>query len=165
MGLRPKEVFAAALKATGMTQAEVARLIGMPEQSIGQMINIRESIRADLFLQLLEVMGIETLFYRKDTGEVLMKDISRGKRVVGMSDGVVYDTKESKIIASSFFADGENEFGPDGKAQELYIDRQGRYFVAEFSNNEGERDRVRSVPANMATAFINQYKAKDITPV
>ena len=155
--MRVKELFAAALKATGMTQAQVAKLAGMPEQSVGQMINVRESVRADLFLELLEVMGIDTLFYVKGTGRVLLKDNKNGRRVVGMSDGIVYDTKESQILASSFFADGKNEYGEDGKAQELYVDRENRYFFAEYSCNEGERDRIRSVPKNVATAFINQY--------
>ena len=98
--MRVKEVFAAALKATGMTQAQVAKLAGMPEQSVGQMINVRESVRADLFLELLEVMGIDTLFYVKGTGRVLLKDNKNGRRVVGMSDGIVYDTKESQILAA-----------------------------------------------------------------
>lgn len=163
--MRAKEVFAAALKATNLTQSKVAKLVGMPEQSIGQMVNIRESVRADLFFDLLDAMGIDTLFYVRKTGEVLMKEKQHGRRVVGMSDGVIYDTKESQILASSFYADGENEFGPDGKAQELYVDRQNRYFVAEYSCNEGEKDRVRSVPSNMAAAFINQYGIKEKTPV
>ena len=125
--LRPKEVFAAAMKATGMSQVEVARACGLPEQSIGQMINVRESVRADLFMQILESMGVETLFYVKETGEILMKDVQHGRRLVGMSDGVVYDTKEAEILATSFYANGEEEYGPDGVAQELYLAKNGKY--------------------------------------
>ena len=160
--MRAKEVFAAALKAKGLSQAEVAKMVGMPEQSIGQMINIRQTVKADLFFDILDVMGIKTLFYMKDTGDVLMKDISKGKRVVGMSDGVVYDTKESKLLASSFFADGTNEYGPDGKAQELYIDNKGRYFMAEYNNAPDDKGRVRSTPASVAEAFIDKYKTATI---
>ena len=140
-------------------------LSGYPEQSIGQKINVRESIKADEFFELLEVMGVDTFFYVRETGAVLMKDMQHGRRVVGMSDGVIYDTKESQLLASSFYSDGKNEYGPDGKAQELYVDRENRYFVAEYSSDENERDRVRSVPSNMASAFIAQYGITNKTPV
>ena len=155
--MRAKEVFAAALKATHLSQAQVAKMTGMPEQSVGQKVNVRESVRANEFFDMLDAMGVDILFYIRETGEVLMKDPQHGRRVVGMSDGIIYDTDEAEILASSFYADGENEFGPDGRAQELYVDRENRYFMAEYSKNEAERDRVRSVPSNMATAFINQY--------
>ena len=155
--MRAKEVFAAALKATGLSQAKLAKMAGMPEQSIGQKINVRESIRADEFFELLDIMGISIVFFVKSTGEALLKESQHGKRVVGMSDGVIYDTKESQIVASSFFADGVNEYGPDGKAQELYVDKEGRYFVAEYSDEEDVKDRVRSVPSNMAEAFLKLY--------
>ena len=155
--MRAKEVFAAALKATGLSHVKVSKLSGMPEQSIGQKINVRESIRADEFFDLLDVMGVGVVFFVKETGEALLKETQHGKRVVGMSDGIIYDTKESQIVASSFFADGSNEYGTDGKAQELYIDKEGRYFVAEYCNDGTTKDRVRSVPANMAEAFLAKY--------
>ena len=164
--MRAKEVFASALKATGMNQVQVAKLTGQPEQSIGQKINVRESVRANEFFDILDAMGIDIYFCVRKTGEVLMKDKTKhGRHVVGMSDGVIYNTNTAKILATSFYADGEHEYGPDGKAQELYIDSEGRYFMAEYSNVEGENDRVRSMPANMATAFIKQFGMEEKKPV
>lgn len=155
--MRAKEIFAAALKARGLSQAQVARMSNMPEQSIGQKINVRESIRANEFFDLLEVIGVKAVFFIEETGEVLMKEPQHGRRVVGMSDGVIYDTKEGTLVASSFFADGVNEFGPDGKAQELYVDKEGRYFTAEYFKDETVKGRVRATPSDMATAFISKY--------
>lgn len=155
--MRAKEVLEAALKATGLSQAQVAKMAGIPEQSLGQKVNIRESVRANEFFELLDVIGIDTIFYVRETGEILMKKPAHGRRVIGMSDGIVFDTKESTLVASSFFADGTNEYGHDGKAQELYTDSEGRYFVAEYSNDKSVKDRVRTVPADMAAAFINLY--------
>ncbi len=162
--MRAKEVLAAALKAKKMSQAQVAKIVGMPEQSLGQKVNIRESIRANEFFDLMEAIGIDTVFIVRETGEPLMKERTHGERVTGMSDGVVYDTKESKIVASSFFADGKTEYGPDGKAQELYIDCEGRYFVAEYSNDPSVKPRIRAIPANIADAFINQYGISGSSP-
>lgn len=159
--MRAKEIFAAALKAVGMSQAAVARKVGMPPQSVGQKINTRETITANEFFAILDAMGIGSYFYVKGTGEVLMRDASHGRRVSGFSDGVIYDTKDSTIVASSFFADGKEEYGPDGKAQELYRDRNGRYFVAEYTKDGSMRDRVRAVPDAMAEAFIQKFGIKD----
>lgn len=164
--MRAKEIFAAALKATGMSQAEVARMTNQPPQSIGQKINVRESVRANEFFDILDAMGIDAFFSVRKTGEILMKEQRHGRHLFGVSDGVAYNTNDAELLASSFYADGTNEFGPDGRAQELYMDRKGRYFTAEYSNNEGERDRVRSVPANVAAAIIKQYGiAEKKTPV
>ena len=161
MELRAKEVLEAALAATGLTQAKVAQIVGMSEQSLGQKINVRESIKANEFFDLLEAIVIETQFIIKDSGKMLLKTAHR--RVKGMSDGIAFDTKEATCIATSFYADGVNEFGPDGQAQDLYIDHDGRYFVAEYTIDP-ENDRVRSVPYRMAEAFINMY-GKNKTPV
>ena len=231
--MRTKEIFKIALEVTGTTQARLAEISGEPEQSIGQMINVRQtvklryflrmlyylgismklytqdgqkeflevyeespnvpemfkkilelknmtldqaaeakgvstialrekvivrgSIKSDEFLSLMDLIGVNVHFFVKATGEQLTKKVKQRRRVVGMSDGVIFDTREAQIVASSFYADSENEYGPDGKAQELYVDRDNRYFVAEYSKDESIRDRVRSVPAHMATAFIKQY--------
>ena len=155
--MRAKEVFEAAIKAKKMSIADVARILEVNACELGQKINIRESIKANDFFEILDAIGVGVVFFMKDTGAVLLNDGRRTKRVVGVSDGVKYDTGDATLIATSFFADGEHEYGEDGKAQELYVDREGRYFIAEYSSNENERSRVRSVPYNMATAFIKQY--------
>lgn len=154
MQVRAKEVLEAALAATGMNQSQLAKLIGTREQSLGQKVNIRESVRANEFFDMLEAMGIETQFVVKETGKMLFKSAHR--RVKGMSDNTLFDTKEASFVATSFYADGVNEFGPDGKAQDMYIDSEGRYFVAEYTDDPA-KDRVKAVPVNMAEAFIKIY--------
>lgn len=161
MVLRAKEILAAALKATNLSQAKAAKKIGMPEQSLGQKINVRESVRANELFDILEAIGIGAVFFVKATGELLLTEEERGTRLVGVSDGVVYDTMNATLVSTSFFADGENEFGKDGRAQDLYIDGMGRYFVAEYCNDGSIQSRVRSVPVSMAEAFINMYGRKE----
>ena len=73
-----------------------------------------------------------------------------------MVDRVTYDTAASNAISNNFYADGVNEY-TDGKAMELYIDKEGRYFFAEYSNWEGGKDRISPVSAAEAAAFIEKY--------
>ena len=73
-----------------------------------------------------------------------------------MVDRVIYDTAASEAIANDFWADGENEYN-DGKALELYIDKENRYFFAEYSSWEGVKDRICPVSAEDAATFIEKY--------
>lgn len=155
--MRVKQIWTAATGKLNLTTAEVARMLNVSAQSLGQKVSVLETIKANDFFRILDTIGIDTCFYVRKTGELLVNEQKHGRRVTGMSDHVIYDTDDAHILASSFYADGEHEFGEDGRAQELYVDREGRYFVAEYSNKEDEPDRVRSAPANMATAFIKQY--------
>ena len=73
-----------------------------------------------------------------------------------MVDRIIYDTASSDAIANNFYADGENEY-TDGKALELYMDKEGRYFFAEYSSWEGVKDRITPVNAEAAASFIEKY--------
>lgn len=155
------EVLVAAIDINKTTQAETAKRYGWSAQQLGQRMK-RNSLRADEFLELMDILGIDVVFSVRTTGEILKPHVNgHGPRVVGMSDGVKYDTAASEPIADSFFEDGVHEYGPDNRAQELYIDREGRYFLAEYTLVPGEKNRVRSVPANVAEAFREKYKKKD----
>ena len=46
----------------------------------------------------------------------------------------------------------------DGEACELYVDKKGRYFMAEY--HEDGKDRIRSVSPSVAAAFIEKYGTK-----
>lgn len=152
-----REIMDAAMEATGLTQVAAAKKMNWTAQQLGQRF-IRESFKTDEFLKLMDVMGIDVKFIVRETGEELKKKVKgHGRRVRAMSDGVTYDTEMSEVLANSFYEDGINEYGIDGHAQELYIDKNGRYFLAEYSNVEGEKDRVRSIPGNIAAAFIEKY--------
>ena len=154
------EVLTAAIDVNKTTQAETAKRFGWTAQQLGQRMK-RNSIRTDEFFGLMDILGIDVVFSVRATGEVLKPHIEgHGPRVVGMSDGVRYDTAMSEPIASSFFEDGVHEYGPDNRAQELYVDREGRYFLAEYTLVAGEKNRVRSVPKNVADAFREKYEKK-----
>lgn len=151
-----KELLAAALRDTGKTQAEAAAKIGWVPQQLSARLT-RNSLRADELLDLLEGLGIELTMTVKETGKVIRSHIQgAGRRVKAMVDRVTYDTASSDALANNFYADGVNEY-TDGKALELYIDREGRYFFAEYSSWEGVKDRVTPVTPETAAAFIEKY--------
>ncbi len=159
------EAISAAISAKKTTQAATAKLYGWSAQQLGQRIK-RKTLRADEFMGIMDVLGIDVIFAVRETGEVLKAHVSgHGPRLVGMSDGVTYDTDASEAVCNSFFEDGVNEYGQDDRAQELYIDKDGRYFMAEYTRVEGEKNRVRSVPASVAAAFIEKYGNKPDTEV
>lgn len=151
-----KEILAVALKETGKTQAEAARAVGWSPQQLSSRL-VRNSLRADELLNLLEGIGIDFNLVSRETGKTVKLHITgAGRRVKAMVDRVIYDTAMSDAIANNFYADGENEY-TDGKALELYIDKEGRYFFAEYSNWDGVKDRITPVSAKDAAAFIEKY--------
>lgn len=159
-----KELLAAALRDTGKTQAAAAAKVGWTPQQLSSRLS-RNSLRADELLELLEGLGIELTMTVKETGKVVRSHIQgAGRRVKGMVDRVTYDTASSDALANNFYADGVNEY-TDGKALELYIDREGRYFFAEYSSWDGVKDRITPVTPETAAAFIEKYGTElDKTP-
>ena len=112
-------------------------------------------MRADEFLNLMDAIGVDVTFTVRATGEVL-KDHKpgQGRQVKGTADKVQYDTEAADALANSFFEDGVNEYR-DGEACELYVDRKGRYFMAEY--HEDGKDKIRPVSPSVAAAFIEKY--------
>ncbi len=151
-----KELIAAALKSTGKTKAEAAAKVGwVPQQFSARMT--RNSLRADEFLDILAGIGVEVLLVVKETGEEVREHIAgAGRRVRRMVDKVLYDTAESNAIANNFYSDGVNQYN-GGRARELYIDSEGRYFFAEYSENDGEKDRINPISGADAAEFIERY--------
>lgn len=156
VSMTSKESLAAALKATHKTHAEAAVSIGWTKQQLSSKL-IRNSLRADEFFTLMDAIGVEVTLTVKETGEVIKENIpGYGRRVKMMVDRVSYDTGTSHAISNNFFADGVNEY-TDGKALELYIDKNGRYFFAEYTNWEGGKDRINPCSADDAARFISKY--------
>ena len=75
----------------------------------------------------------------------------------GTVDKVFYDTGAADALSNSFYEDGVSEY-KDGEACELYVDKKGRYFMAEY--HEDGKDRIRSVSPSVAAAFIEKYGTK-----
>lgn len=159
-----KEVLAAALRDTGKTQAEAAAKIGWVPQQLSARLT-RNSLRADELLDLLEALGIELTLTVRETGKVIRSHIQgAGRRVKGMVGRITYDTAASDALSNNFYADGESMY-TDGKALELYIDREGRYFFAEYSSWDGVKDRITPVTPETAAEFIKKYGTElDKTP-
>lgn len=162
-----KEMFAVILKELDIGLDKAAQETGYEYDSLRYKINIRESIQADEFLELVDALGIDVKFYIKERNQLLTKELAERKRITGMADRVIYDTMEAQLLASSFYADGKNEYGPDGKALELYVDKENRYFAVEYSEDTKDKGKIRSMSSHMAAAVIAKYgiKAEDEIPV
>lgn len=150
-----RDALGAALYRTGHTQESAAKLVGWTSgQQISQRL-ARNSMRADEFLNIMDAVGIDVTFTIRKTGEILREHkAGHGRRVRGNSDKVFYDTESADALANNFYEDGLNEY-KDGEACELYVDRKGRYFMAEY--REDGKDRVRAVSSSVAIAFIEKY--------
>lgn len=156
VAMTSREALSVALKGTGKTQAEAAVKMGWVPQQLSARL-MRESLRADEFLEIMDAIGVDVVLKVRDTGEVLRAHTAgAGRRVRMMVNRVIYDTEAADALANNFYADGVNEYN-DGKAMELYIDREGRYFFAEYTNWEGVKDRITPVAAPDAAAFIERY--------
>ena len=157
VAMTSQEAVAAVLMEMGCTQAEGAKALGWPAQTLGQRL-IRGTLKVDDFFALLDAFGIDFNMTVRETGKPVRIHIpGYGRRVRAMSNRVMYDTARSDALSNSFWEDGEHEFDSDGRASELYIDREGRYFFVYYSSSEGERDRVQAVSGDIAAAFISKY--------
>lgn len=152
-----KDVVVATSKFLKRSMTKMGERIGWSQGQISQRM-IRDSIRANELFQLLDANGVDVKFFVRSNGEeIRICRRGHGWHLRGSSDGVRYDTEHADAVANNFFADGVNEFGPDGRALELYKDCEGRYFFAEYTKNEGERSRVKGTPKDVALAFIEKW--------
>lgn len=151
-----RETVDAVLAELDMTQATAAEAIGMtPQQLNGKLV--RNTLRADEFLKLMDAIGIDIKYSVRDNGkDVRTRAKGYGRHIKCMVDRVIYDTDTSEVLANNFWADGENEYN-DGIALELYVDSEGRYFFAVYSSWESVKDCIRTVSGKDAAAFIEKY--------
>ena len=63
LAIPPGEILAEELKARGMTQKELARQMGRPEQAISEIINAKKGITAETAIQLEEALGPSAQFW------------------------------------------------------------------------------------------------------
>ena len=146
-------------KETGITQGDLAKSIGMYAQQLNGRL-ARQSLRADDFLNILDAAGIDVIYIKRDDGKQIRGVIpGAGRRVRQMVDRVIYDTAASDALANNFDKKDNSECA-DGTVSELYIDKEGRYFLAEYSSVEGGKDRITPVTSAVAAAFMSQYGKK-----
>lgn len=154
--MKSKDVISAALKEIGISQAESAKSIDWSPQRLSRKI-VEGTLRADDFLRLMDAIGVDVEFKARESGKVIKARIAgAGRRVRCMVNKVIYDTAISDAISNSFYADGVNEY-TDGRARELYVDKEGRFFFAEYSTWEGQKDLIIPVGSDEAAAFIEKY--------
>ena len=146
----------------GYSQTEVAQIIGSTKQNLNNKIT-SGSIRADDWMKILDAIGIDVVFVDRETGAVLPATEITYKRgygppTKGVFDGVKYDTQKADAISNTFFLDGKNEYC-NGRAEELYLDRNGRYFIVAYKENG--KSKITAVSPMIAAAFVEKYGNKD----
>lgn len=156
-----RDIIYKSCKVLGITMGEAANRIGWSKQKL-QSRFAYNSLRLEDFLKIMDAIGVDIEYRVRETGEIIRPHASgMGAPVRCMVDKIVYDTTKSDALANNFYADGVNKF-TDGRAMELYIDEEGRYFFAEYAEWEGAKDRITPVPATVAADFIQKYGPKII---
>ncbi len=147
----------AALEARGLNQIEASKSVGWTKETLYGRLH-RGTLRADDFFAIMEAIGVDVVLRVRETGELIGERIPGiGPRVKQMVDRVKYDTANSDCIATGFYADGVNMYNDEGKATELYLDGQGRYFFAEYTNWDGGKNRISPTTKEIAASFIKKY--------
>ena len=152
-----RHIVEAAFELAGVTAKDVAQAKGWYTGQVTSRL-ARNSMKASEFFDIMDMIGIDVKLVKRDNGEIVKPRIKgHGPRIQMMVDKVEYDTAKCDALANSFYADGENEFNDEFKATELYIDQEGRYFFAEYTNWEGGKNRISPTTAAVAAAFIEKY--------
>lgn len=138
-----------------LTYKAAAERIGWTGGKINAKLT-RDTIGATEFIELLEANGASVIIVNKKTGERIYPYVQgHGEPAKGMSDYVHYDTATSYALSNTFFENGVTEYDKYGKAQELYIDREGRYFFVNYEKNK--RPKIRGTTPATALAFMEKY--------
>lgn len=147
----------AALEAVGSDQSKASEKMGWTKNKLYGLIH-RDTLRANDFLAIMDAIGVDVILKDRETGKTISERITGlGPRVKQMVDFVKYDTANADAMATSFYADGVNMYNDEGKATELYLDADGRYFFAEYTNWEGGKNRISPTTPEIAAAFIQKY--------
>lgn len=148
-----------ALEETDVMKTELAKRVGWTPQRLSNKLK-RNSLSADEFIMLLDEIGVDVKLVVRDTGVVVKPTMKKvGVRINMVVDGVRYDTANSHAIANDFYSDGENEY-TDGRARELYVNKKGEYFFAEYVEWDQNQNRIVPVPAAEAMKFAEKYCEK-----
>ena len=144
----------AALNDLGITYKEAAEKIGWSKCKISNKL-VHDTLRASELLHLLEANGIGVMLVNKNNEEVIYPySYGHGEPYAGRDGTILYDTTKAYALSNTFYADGEHEY-TDGKAEELYVDKEHRYFIVHYE--KGKRPYIRGVRESIARAFIEKY--------
>lgn len=144
------------LDKTHISKAKASRTLNVNVNALKQRLD-NGTIKADDFIKLADLLDYRISYVVRSTGEQIKPRVEGyGRRAAAMVDTVRYNTANSYAISNNFFEDGEHEY-KDGKATELYIDPENRYFFVEYHEDESLKDRIIPVPAEIAIPFIERY--------
>lgn len=147
------------LRKKRISKAKAAKCLGVSPGAFSHRL-ATNAIKADDFLRLIDYMGFKIRYTTKETGEEIMP-ISEGygKKTAGMVNSIRYNTATSNAISNTFYEDGTHAF-KDGKALELYLDADNRYFFVEYHEDNKTKDKIIPVPDEIAAPFIERYGTK-----
>ena len=156
--LDPFDALNAAFSSMKVTQNEAAVAAGFTKQALStKMVN--RTMKVQDWVRILDSIGVDVAIINKKNGKqirLLNGTKSTSDRVKGISDGIKFDTENADFLASSFYADGKNEY-TDGIAEELYVDTSNNYFLVYHYEEDEKKPKIRVVSKNVADAFVEKY--------
>ncbi len=153
--LTPERIVLLAKKKRGITLEQMAEITGTTAMSLSRKLKLGV-LKADELFIIMKAMGFELRFIDKETGLDAEDLDGEGRPVRGTINRIIFDTEKSIAVANDFFSDGVHKYN-SGRARELYIDKRGRYFFAEYSDTDGEKDRIRLASPLEAREFIQLH--------
>lgn len=154
-----RDILDTALGRAHLTQNDAAAAVGLtPNQLSYKMAN--NTMRVELLIEILDKLGYDLALVDRSTGNTVPVVTFRnghGRRVKNMFNHVLLDTKVASALSNSFYEDGEHEYREDGTAEELYVDKRGRYFITKYHADDPEKDQSKTVSASVAKEFIERY--------
>ena len=156
-----REVIESAIKYSNLSHAECVRRLAVarPEehwtrQKFSDKLT-RGSMRVDEFFLLLDLIGVDFQMIQLDTGRNVERYVKGyGERARAMEQGIIYDTAVSHALSNSFWEDGEHEY-TNGQAQELYVNKEGKYFIVTYSKIG--KNSIHSVSDSEAREFMEKH--------
>lgn len=152
----PNELIRSAIWHQKINQGDICLKMGWTQSKLSHKLR-NGYFTINEFAKIMEILGVEITFRYKDTGEdVKIRRKGAGRRVRAMVNKVIYDTAISEAVSNNFWSDGEHEL-PGGIGMELYVTRDGKYFLAEYLDMELTKDRIIPVTEGRAREFIEKY--------
>lgn len=159
--MNASDIIRTAIRCSGTDQSGCARLLGWTRQKMSTKL-LRNTITADEFLTILDVLGMElqikpqttdvsgTVEPKLDYSQDVLQDISQ------------FDPAKASVINTTFYLDGQNKY-TNGKAEELnvmYDPKTGelKFYIITYFEQKRKRAITRAVSREEADAFILRSK-------
>ena len=148
-GMTAAEIIKDLLSKSEIQQKELGEKMGWSEVGISNRLR-RNSLSAEHFLKMLDILGYEIKVVEQETGEVeKARRKGVGERLRMMVAGVKYDTAKADAICHSNT--------DDYCFYELYRDDDGRYFVAQYANWTGGVNSISPISEEDAMKIMEKH--------